>query len=137
MNINAYYNGLFTSKENIKIPLTDRSIFFGDGIYDAAIGRKGKIFMLKEHLSRFYLNASLMKLHCPLDKTRLEETLLKLAAFADKECFFIYFQLSRYSNERRHSYPANQPGNLLITTSKIDLPDKRKKLKLITKKDIR
>ena len=46
MKINAYYNGKFGNVSEISIPLTDRAIFFGDGIYDAAIGRNGKIFKI-------------------------------------------------------------------------------------------
>ena len=39
MNSYAYYNGNFSKSEDMKIPISDRAIFFGDAVYDAAIGR--------------------------------------------------------------------------------------------------
>ena len=38
----AYYNGDIGRMEEIRVPLSDRAVFFGDGIYDAAMGRRGK-----------------------------------------------------------------------------------------------
>ena len=40
----AFYNGELCERDNIKVPLSDRSIFFGDGIYEALIGGNGKIY---------------------------------------------------------------------------------------------
>ena len=42
----AYYNGRFGQYEEIRVPLSDRALFFGDGVYDAAIGRGNKIVLL-------------------------------------------------------------------------------------------
>ena len=137
MTINSYYNGLFTSRENIRIPLTDRAVFFGDGIYDAAIGRNGKIFMIDEHINRFFKNADAVDLRIDLSKDELKSVLLKLVGQSKYECCFIYFQLSRYSNERTHSYPANTKSNLLITVSQQAIPDVSKRLKLTLAKDVR
>ncbi len=50
--INAYYNGSFSSIEEIRIPLTDRCIYFGDGVYDAMVGRDGKIHLFEKHIER-------------------------------------------------------------------------------------
>ncbi len=137
MLINAYYNGLFTSRENIKIPLNDRAVFFGDGIYDAAIGRHGKIFMLDEHIERFFTNARLLDLRVEFTKSELTKILLTLAENAGDECFFVYFQLSRSSDERTHSYPDNAGANLLVTVSDIPFPDVKRRVSLTLADDIR
>ena len=137
MLINAYYNGLFTSRENIKISLNDRAVFFGDGIYDAAIGRHGKIFMLDEHIERFFANARLLDLRVEFTKSELTEILLSLAENATDECFFVYFQLSRSSDERAHSYPDNAGSNLLVTINDIPFPDVKKRVRLTLADDIR
>ena len=42
----AYYDGLYTNIEDVRIPLSDRSYFFADAVYDAALGRNGIHFML-------------------------------------------------------------------------------------------
>jgi len=137
MRINTYYNGRFSTRDEVSIPLTDRSVFFGDGIYDAAIGRNGKIFMLEDHVERFFKNAKALDLSFEFDKNRLEELLLSLAENFSGECFFIYFQLTRSSEKRTHSYPENAGSNLLITLTEQTIPDVTKKLTLTLAKDIR
>ena len=57
MSSYAYYNGSFDKKENINLPLSDRSIFFGDAVYDAAIGCYDRILWEDEHIERFLSNA--------------------------------------------------------------------------------
>ena len=133
----AYYNGDFCDLSDIKIPLTDRSIFFGDGIYDAAIGKNGGVYLEKEHLDRFFCNAE--KLNIPINQTRAELSNLirKLIQKNLFEEYFIYIQLSRFSDERTHAYPDTKSSNLLITLREHSLPCPDKKLKLITLPDIR
>lgn len=133
----AYYNGDFCDFSEIKIPLTDRSIFFGDGIYDAAIGKNGSVYLEKEHIDRFFGNAD--KLDIPINITRAElsdliQKIIKKNVFEE---YFIYIQLSRFSSERIHSYPNTQHSNLLITLRAHSLPDPNKELKLITLPDLR
>ncbi len=138
MNCNAYYNGSFTAADKILIPLSDRAIFFGDGIYDAAIGRNGKIFMLKEHLARFFLNAERLGIPLTMSKSELGSLLLELVSRSGGTCdCFVYFQLSRFSKKRTHAYPDTKESNLLATVTPIELPPENKRLKLITSPDVR
>lgn len=137
MRTNAYYNGIFTSVENIKIPLTDRSVFFGDGIYDAAIGRNGKIFMLDDHVDRFFSNAKELDIPINFSKDELKNILLRLARHSSYECYFLYFQLTRYSEKRTHTYPETNRSNLLVTLTEQSMPNNDKALKLMLVKDIR
>ena len=115
--INAYYNGEFTSTERVKIPLSDRAVFFGDGVYDAAIGRNGKIYMEEAHIERFLRNAREMDIPLPLCREELTDALHTIAECAPTEGFFLYFQLTRYGQERKHSYPDTEKSNLLITAT--------------------
>ena len=137
MLTNAYYNGLFTTRDKIRISLTDRAVFFGDGIYDAAIGRGGKIFMLDEHLERFYSNAKTLDIPIKTTQKELENILLKLAALSPYECYFVYFQLTRFSSERAHAYPDTDDSNLLVTVTDQEPPSLNKHLRLTVEKDLR
>ena len=137
MKYNAYYNGFFGKAEDIRIPICDRAIFFGDGIYDAAIGRNGKIFLLEEHIQRFISNARALDLPLPLPENEIRELLQAMAKEADKSGFFIYFQLTRFSTLRTHSYPDTEKSNLLITTTPLIPPAKSKSIKLISAPDVR
>mgnify|MGYP002514262984 CR=1 FL=1 len=51
MSIFAYYNGVFGSFDEIRIPLSDRAVFFGDGVYDAALAAGDKIYLLDRHIN--------------------------------------------------------------------------------------
>lgn len=132
----AYYNGAFTSYGDVKISPTDRSIFFGDGIYEALVGRKGKIYLLIEHLDRFYKNVQ--RLSLPFDKSpdELTEILYELVKKEESEVYMIYFQLTRYSEERVHAYPEEKRYNLFAYTKPVSL-EREKELRVITKEDIR
>ena len=101
--MNAYYNGKFSDTEDVSVPLSDRSVFFGDGIYDALIGRRERIFMLGEHMERFYRNARKMELNAP-EKSYVIPIFERLINENKSEFFFIYLQLSRVSKMRAHAY---------------------------------
>lgn len=57
----AYYNGKFGRISEISVPVTDRALYFGDGVYDAAAAVNGKIFALDEHIDRFLTHADFWK----------------------------------------------------------------------------
>ena len=137
--VDAYYNGEFLKRENISIPLTDRAVFFGDGVYDAAIGRNGKIFMLDEHVERIYRSAATLDIPTSISKDELKALLLRIVDLSEihDSDFFIYFQFSRYSESRIHAYPGVNNSNLLITVNPISIPPQDKRLRLISYPDIR
>lgn len=137
MAFNAYYNGSYYNHNDLRIPLTDRSVFFGDGIYDAAIGMNGNVFMQDEHIDRFMSNAKKADIPINFRKEDLISVLTKLIAYADGKCFFLYFQLSRYSEERCHAYPDTDMSNLLATVKCISPPDPNATLTLTICEDRR
>ena len=133
----SFYNGTFAETEDIAIPLTDRALYFGDGIYDAAIGRNGRIFLLEEHLDRLYGNAP--KLSIPVGYTREQMTdiLFETVKRSGFEVYFVYFQLSRNGAKRNHVAEEKYGSNLLVTVSESALPMKNQFLDLVTYEDKR
>jgi len=119
----AYYNGDFCDFDEIRIPLRDRCVFFGDGIYDAAIGRGDKIYLLSEHLDRFFENAARLSLPTPFTRDDLRELLYAVAEKSGYDGYFLYFQLSRLGAEREHTYTDCNKSNLLITVKSHSLPE--------------
>lgn len=133
----AYYNGQFCDYSDVRIPLSDRCIFFGDGIYDAAIGKNGAVYLEEEHIDRFFENANRMDIRLQVSKKELSELLSEVIKRNGFKQYFLYFQLSRTSSERAHSYTTDSGSSLLITIKPHKLPDKTKNFKLITTEDIR
>ena len=136
MSTIAFYNGMFIPKDEITIPLSDRSIYFGDGIYEAAIGRNGKVYLDSYHMQRFFDNAQKLELEVEYTYSELHEILRQVIDQNSLNAFFIYFQLTRSEKERRHTY-STKKSNLLVTISPIEVPQFDVSLKLITHKDER
>ena len=133
----AYYNGDFCDFSQVRIPLSDRCVFFGDGVYDAAIGKNGRIYLEKEHLDRFFTNARKMGIPIKMSREELSSLMAELIAKNGFREYFIYLQLTRFSEERTHSYPDTEKSNLLITVKEHTLPNPDKELSLITVPDVR
>lgn len=133
----CYYDGVTVATDEAKIGLTDRSVFFGDGVYDAMIGENGRIFLCEEHLDRLFGNAEKLAIPCPLPRDALREELRKMADTAAGEPFFLYVQLSRHGAVRTHTYAEEETGHLLITVDGITRPDTGRSLSLLSVEDRR
>lgn len=136
MNSYAYYNGNFGLREEIKIPLYDRAIFFGDAVYDAAIGSYDRILWEEEHIDRFFENAKRIGIKHRYTKRFLSELLHEIGVKSMLKSYFIYFQISRCKEKRAHSAKATSSA-LLITVDPIEILPDPAPLRLITAEDKR
>lgn len=136
MSSYAYYNGKFGKKKDISIPLSDRSIYFGDAIYDAAIGSYDRILWENEHIDRFLANAEKIGIKHSFSKEYLSSLLREVAIKSRLRSYFLYFQISRSLPDRRHS-ASGASAKLLITVDPIFIEPNPAPLKLITVSDKR
>ena len=133
----GYYNGKIAELEEMTVPMLDRACYFGDGVYDVAVCRNYRIFALEEHLDRFMNSCKL--LHITPDKTKeelasLAETLLAKMDSGDQ---MIYFQYSRGSALRSHTFAADMKPNLWIMVKPLALKKEPKPLLCMTMEDTR
>lgn len=134
----AYYNGKITRLSEMMVPFNDRSHFFGDGVYDASVARNGIIFKLEDHLDRFFNSMALIDIQPDFTKDELRELLQALCQKLDTGDLFVYFQVSRGTAIRNHSYAQTIKPNLSVYM----LPwtgdfSSQKRLKLMTTPDHR
>ena len=134
----AYYNGKITRLSEMMVPFNDRSHFFGDGVYDASVARNGIIFKLEDHLDRFFNSMTLIDIQPDFTKDELRELLQALCQKLDTGDLFVYFQVSRGTAIRNHSYAQTLKPNLSVYM----LPwtgdfSSQKRLKLMTTPDHR
>jgi D-alanine transaminase len=134
--INAYYNGKYSDIDEVRIPLTDRAVFFGDGVYDAMIGERGKVYLETEHIDRLFHNAESVGLTVSVCKAELSTIIHKVIKDFDSP-YFIYVHLSRYSKQRKHAAKTDAPANVLVTASPFSLPTKDATVSLTEVRDIR
>ena len=133
----AYYNGEVASPDELKVPFNDRGHFFGDGIYEAAMGTNGKIAFLEDHLDRFFSSAVSFDIRIPMGKPQLASVLLKLLAQVDNPMSCVYWQVTRGVALREHVYDSDMQGRLWVLVYPEALPDPATPLRLITLEDRR
>ena len=88
----AYYDGKIGTPEELMVPFNDRGHFFGDGVYDATVGANGKVYLMQDHLDRFYTSAKALDIHIPMPKEKLGKLLTDLLAKVDGTTHFVYWQ---------------------------------------------
>ncbi len=120
MDSYAYYNGRFSKTEDMKIPLSDRAIFFGDAVYDAAIGRYEFIMWESEHIDRLLNNAKRLGIEHNYTKEFITSLLQEIAIKSCIPEYFIYLQISRSKLHRTHS-ALGSSANLLVTIEPIKI----------------
>lgn len=134
----GYYNGKTGPIEEMTIPMNDRVVYFGDGVYDATYAANHTIFAIDDHLDRFY--RSCKKLELPFNMPR-EELAAALQSCVDRvdaaTSLMVYWQATRGTGMRNHVFPENGSANLLITVSPVPLRAIDKKYRLITMEDTR
>ena len=132
----AYYNGTFSPYDAAYVPLSDRSIFFGDAVYDVVIGHNSIPYQINEHLYRLLKNAAAIGLDTEAVKNEISEAIYLLIDEAEADDFVLYIQLSAKQHRRCHS--RNEGGtNVLMTVTKADIPNKLESTSAITLPDLR
>lgn len=133
----AYYDGKIGTPDEVMIPFNDRSHFFGDGVYDATIGGNHVVYLLEDHLDRFYTSANYFDIKIPMGKRELGELLTDLLRQVEGETHFVYWQVTRGVASRNHAYGKDMPGKLWVWIKPSKAGDPNEELKLIVRPDTR
>lgn len=133
----GYYNGTVDLIENIRIPMTDRVCYFGDGVYDATYAHNHKIFDLKNHIDRFFNSAGLMRMDIGMSKEEVGALLKEMVKKVDAQTQFVYWQVTRGSEIRNHAWKDGIKGNLWIMIKPASITDLSQKIKVISREDTR
>jgi len=118
-----------------RISAHDRSIYFGDGVYEAIRYCEGGLFAMEQHLER--LKNSLRKMDM-LARVDLEQVRRRVdravseSAIADA---LVYFQISRGTALRNHDYADDWQPSFLLTIRVYD--NRREQATVITHPDWR
>ena len=132
----AYYNGNYTTLEELQLPVLDRAVYFGDGVYEAMYVRNGIPYGMGDHLDRFYESLRSVKIAPPAERAEFEAFLLDLTKRLGGEGI-LYWQTSRGSAYRAHTFPEGAAPNLLAWFKHKKLADPRAPFRLMTTEDRR
>lgn len=135
----GYYNGKIGPLEEMTIPMDDRAVYFGDGIYDVSTILKGKFFAVDHHIDRFFRCCEELEMPLHITKEEFRGILNQLKSMLDPDVEYatFYYQASRGIAPRNHIYPKDAKPTLLITLKANAAPDYDKKATLITHPDVR
>ena len=134
----GYYNGEIGPLEEMKIPMLDRAVYFGDGCYDAAMFSNNRIFSLEDHLDRFYNSCRLLEIPFNMEREALTKELQKCIDANELSEGMIYWQCSRGTYYRSHNFPPETvKPNLMIFTVPDEIVPMDTTYKLISMEDTR
>lgn len=119
----GYYNGTFAPIEQLMIPACDRGVYFGDGVYEALRVERHRFFALQEHLGRFRASLEFLRIPFTMTDEALTAILQEAADRVDSDSQQIYFQVTRGTAIRTHSFPDGTEPNLLIFSRGVPLAD--------------
>lgn len=137
MNKIGYFNGKFGNLEEMQIPLCDRSVFYGDAVYDAVLLLDRKTFALDAHLDRLYRSCELTEINFTMSREELIGEIDKLIALAPMGQVMLYIQVTRGAAPRKHEFPRETKPNLIMFVSPISLPAPDKRASLASIEDLR
>lgn len=133
----AYFNGKIGDYDEMTIPFSDRSIFYGDAVYDAILLLDRKPFALELHLDRLYKSCAMTEIAFDMPREELKAEIDRLIALADMGSAMLYLQVTRGAAPRKHEYPVGVKPNLLMFISATELPPKDKRASLASVEDLR
>lgn len=134
----GYYNGEIGLIEDMKVPMTDRGLYFGDGIYDATYTRNHIIYALDEHIARFYHNLERLEIAEPMPAEKLSILLCDLVRRVDDGEQFVYWQATRGSALRTHNFPEGEyQSNLMIMLRPMSIKPVYEPIRLVSAEDRR
>lgn len=135
----GYYNGKLGPLEEMTVPMGDRALYFGDGIYEATCVANRIPFALDDHLDRMYNSLRLLEIPFTMDRETVKGELQKVIDAAEETPVqFLYWQISRGVCVRNHPFPSKEVEPTLLIYVR---PHKMKSMdvpyKLISMEDIR
>ena len=135
----GYYNGTIGLVEEMTVPMNDRGLYFGDGVYDAMYAANRTIFEADAHIARFFNSCRALRLPLHITKEALLAELQKCVDLMDSDGeVFVYLQCTRGTGPRKHEFlPEGTPANLLITVRAVPLAGIRDKRTAILVEDTR
>lgn len=137
MSTKAYFNGVIGNYDEMTIPLADRSVFYGDAVYDAVLVLQGRPFALGLHLDRLYRSCEMTDIAFTMERERLISEIDRLLAEAEGDALMLYLQVTRGAAPRKHEYPVGAEPNLIMFAAPVTLSPKDKKTSLYSIEDLR
>ena len=138
MSAIGYYNGTIGPIESMRVPMNDRAVYFGDGCYEMCYAYCGRLFRGDAHLARFYRSLEALRIPFSMTPDALLGELKRCLAAAEERSASLYWQVSRGTDLRHHTFPdASVQPNLLISVAPKTIDLSGASMRLALEPDIR
>ena len=119
----AMVNDQIVPIDEAKVSGHDRAGFFGDGVYEVAALRNGKLFVMDRHMARLEYSLREMDMLDRVDLQVVRQRIDRAVAEAGLDNATVYWHITRGAARRRHDYGADwQPNFFLTITEKRQSP---------------
>ena len=115
----VYLNGEFVPEHEAKISIFDRSVNFGDAIYDVAGVLDGKLIDFEHHMQRYFNSLQKLAIESPLTQAEILQAFRRLVELNHIEEGLVYMQVTRGVAERDFVWPEGiEPTVFMFTQVK-------------------
>jgi D-alanine transaminase len=115
----VYLNGEYMPDHEAKISIFDRSVNFGDAIYDVAGVLDGKLIDFEHHMQRYFNSLQKLSIESPLSQDEILQAFRHLVEVNDLDEGLVYMQVTRGVAERDYVWPEGlQPTVFMFTQGK-------------------
>lgn len=111
----AYVNGRFMDLADATVPVEDRGLQFGDGVYEVIRTYRGRPFQVEAHLARLAQSAAAIGLALPEAARQFPALIdegIRRAAYPDCK---VYLQITRGVAPRDHAFPGRVAPTVIMT----------------------
>lgn len=91
----AWSNGEYCTIGDLKVSVLDLGLIHCDATYEVINSKNKKIFMLDEHLDRFWNSCKHWKLEIPLSREEIKDVILNLCKKANEPNLLIWIGITR------------------------------------------
>jgi D-alanine transaminase len=112
----VYLNGDYIPDHEAKISIFDRSVNFGDAIYDVAGVLDGKLIDFEHHMQRYFNSLRKLSIESPLTQAEILQAFRHLVELNRVEEGLVYMQVTRGVAERDFVWPDGIEPNVFMFT---------------------
>ena len=107
----VYLNGDYLPDHEAKISIFDRSVNFGDAIYEVAGVLDGKLVDFEHHMQRYFNSLQKLSMESPLSQDAILQAFRQLVALNQIDEGLVYMQVTRGVAERDFVWPSPIDAN--------------------------
>ena len=113
---NSLINGIAADYININ----DRSIHYGDGLFETILCNDNNLYYWQQHFQRLQTSAEQLKITCPPEQVFLDDITKLLTDNDSRSACAIKIIVSRGKGERGYKFSKNTAVNRLVMLSSLD-----------------